>query len=207
MSTPNSLHRRVSPYRSLEKREAPPVIIQITPVNLFEDSKSDNDSRQYTNGRCSSWKTLFSSLFIYTFLALPIVFILTFHFSNEIHGISYLRDAPYGESRTPRVFYLDQQLRSLKWKPTISRIVFEEDQTIFYRLTTTDEEEVVMEENGECVPMAEWQKMSFPTCNTIHEEDLQEQQTILLGRGGVRNVWRVDPSDGSPSEAVLKTLR
>lgn len=69
-----------------------------------------------------------------------------------------------------------------------------------------DEEEE--KKNGdECVPLAEWQDLSFPNCNVLHEIDLravtdsfiddnenteQKEKLSLLGEGWFRDTWRLD---------------
>jgi len=65
---------------------------------------------------------------------------------------------------------------------------------------------------GECVPMKEWQTTFHPTCNSQHEFDLQDSETILFGTNGYwRDAWRLEHSlFGANSEiekVVLKTLK
>jgi len=66
-----------------------------------------------------------------------------------------------------------------------------------------------------CEPQYDWQRKSFPNCNTIHETDLlskartlnrnSEPDSILLARGGYRDVWLVEDSRVDEIVAV-KTL-
>jgi len=77
-------------------------------------------------------------------------------------------------------------------------------------------------EQGECVPMQEWQTTYHPSCNGMHElamEDMgrwqEEGNDIhLFGTGGFwRNAWRLDLASGGGKEKdeqdtiVLKTLK
>ena len=89
-------------------------------------------------------------------------------------------------------------------------------------------------QHTECVPTAEWQTMSFPTCNSVHEMDIFSSSTSLssfhrhngsqsqslsaedvlihsthsariLSHGWFRHSWSV--SDLSGEEVAIKTLR
>lgn len=66
---------------------------------------------------------------------------------------------------------------------------------------------------GECIPMKEWQTTFYPTCNLLHEFNLQEKDTILFGTKGYwRDAWKLErhllPSSHSEAEkVVLKTLK
>lgn len=81
--------------------------------------------------------------------------------------------------------------------------------------------------SSSCVPMQEWQTKSFPTCNNVHELDMQVLETRTgmralrydgtsihykidslqeIGKGWFRNTWKL--VIGSSQESfVLKTLR
>ena len=80
--------------------------------------------------------------------------------------------------------------------------------------------------DGECVPMQNWQTTFHPSCNDVHELDLERghdnregSDLNLFGTGGYwRNAWRVDLWDGHDRDGkkgvgmkrdtvVLKTLR
>jgi hypothetical protein len=61
-------------------------------------------------------------------------------------------------------------------------------------------------ETDECKAQHEWQKVSYPTCNSLHEIDLLEirddpsKRTRMLGNSYWRDVWLVH-------NVVLKTMR
>ena len=61
---------------------------------------------------------------------------------------------------------------------------------------------------NECVPMREWQRLTYPVCNQVHEMDmaqgLAKNAFSLLGSGWFRNTWKVDTKKDS---FVLKMLR
>lgn len=91
--------------------------------------------------------------------------------------------------------------------PVVSnRTVFVEPQSIFFAEYPPSYPEPRLVGGEGCVPMAEWQTATFPTCNTLHEHNMAQRRIILLGRGGVRNVWRFDTPKGDP-DVVFKTLR
>lgn len=59
-----------------------------------------------------------------------------------------------------------------------------------------------------CVPKKSWQTTSFPTCNTMHEISLtneNEEQTRILGTGGWRATWKVD--NNQRETVAFKTLK
>ena len=70
-------------------------------------------------------------------------------------------------------------------------------------------------ETEHCKAMYEWQKSSFPTCNIIHEHQIQEydvvQNTIQkINYGFFRDIWKVQISTADARRrqyVVLKTLR
>ena len=71
------------------------------------------------------------------------------------------------------------------------------------------------QDKPECVPMHEWQTMSYPTCNNVHQVDLtdlshernfEHRQVRILAHGYFRDVWAVREYDGLTLR-VLKTLR
>lgn len=67
------------------------------------------------------------------------------------------------------------------------------------------------EEDDECVSMYEWQDLSFPSCNTIHEIDLSNfrkkggPKSRIVSHGLIRDVWDVMLPD--KTHWALKTLR
>ncbi len=67
-------------------------------------------------------------------------------------------------------------------------------------------------EEGDCVAQYEWQKGSFPTCNLLHELNMnawssnEETIRILSLRGFWRDIWLVN-STSLNEQHVLKTLR
>lgn len=68
------------------------------------------------------------------------------------------------------------------------------------------------EKNG-CKAQYQWQKQSFPTCNTVHEQDLtnlhadssKDVQVGLIANGYWRDVWMV--TDSTENVHAFKTLR
>jgi serine/threonine protein kinase len=77
-----------------------------------------------------------------------------------------------------------------------------------YRNALRDEFEV-----GDCLAQYEWQTVSFPTCNTLHEFDLtdlctsshDDMRVKIVGNGYWRDVWVI--KDNSDTSYALKTLR
>ncbi|CAB9516390.1 STYKc [Seminavis robusta] len=72
----------------------------------------------------------------------------------------------------------------------------------------------------DCVPQYDWQTLSFPNCNSLHEIDVltrmrtlnpaEEPESMLLARGGYRDVWFVEDNDLPPDilgePIAMKTL-
>ena len=100
------------------------------------------------------------------------------------------------------------------------------DNTQFYSILDSNDERVssTMErrpplEDGECVPMQDWQKTFHPSCNDMHELDMVNigeengDDLKLFGTKGYwRNAWRVDSLGGhieldKRDTIVLKTLK
>ena len=69
------------------------------------------------------------------------------------------------------------------------------------------------EEEGSCVPMQDWQRKYYPTCNDLHEVFIGDDKvwnTTLVGtKGYFRVAWKVERNRPYPSEEaiVLKTLK
>ena len=65
----------------------------------------------------------------------------------------------------------------------------------------------------QCEELVDWQHYSFPVCNVIHEVDfisraiVNPTDVVYLGRGGVRDVWKLHNGSTKSEETVLKTLR
>ena len=71
------------------------------------------------------------------------------------------------------------------------------------------------QDKPECVPMHEWQTMTYPTCNNVHQTDLtdlshernaEHRQVRILAHGYFRDVWAFREYDGLTLR-VFKTLR
>ena len=63
-------------------------------------------------------------------------------------------------------------------------------------------------ETEECKPMASWQTMQYPSCNSVHEvpnSDISHPTEVtMLGNGYWRDVWKYARHD---TTVVLKTMR
>ena len=57
----------------------------------------------------------------------------------------------------------------------------------------------------ECQQSKDWQLTSFPSCNGVHEYDLNDTNNALINNGYWRDVWRVQDSMGNVE--VLKMMR
>jgi hypothetical protein len=86
------------------------------------------------------------------------------------------------------------------------------------KIETRDELDVDISEYDGCQLQYEWQKMSFPTCNNVHEFDgtkpwsktLNRRQKLyrIIGNGFWRDVWIVSNDNGIYDEkGILKTMR
>lgn len=98
------------------------------------------------------------------------------------------------------------------------------DNTQFYGMYDSDDERLShMEvrqplEQGECVPMQEWQTTYHPFCNGVHELGIEylghggDNFSLFGTKGFWRNAWKVDLMGGHSSlkereTVVLKTLK
>ncbi|CAJ1968770.1 unnamed protein product [Cylindrotheca closterium] len=60
---------------------------------------------------------------------------------------------------------------------------------------------------GDCKPMKPWQETSFPSCNKMHEMEIQSQFQVLTN-GGYNTVYKFSDMDGSTRIAkILKYAR
>ena len=119
-----------------------------------------------------------------------------------------VREIPTGQSS---VFYQDI--------PTYVRIEGSNDASIrpprkitWVPLNSTTGEPIEGGSDRDCKPIAPWQTLSFPNCNTFHEMDFVESLVEFLNLGEYRDVWKVNLGFGDESlskkEAfALKTLR
>ena len=85
------------------------------------------------------------------------------------------------------------------------------------RIKTMERREPLTE--GECVPMQDWQTTFHPSCNGMHELDMEnmgeengDDYNLFGTKGYWRNAWRVDSISGhhhddSRDTIVLKTLK
>jgi len=60
-----------------------------------------------------------------------------------------------------------------------------------------------------CVQQYDWQLLSFPTCNILHEHDLLHSTSVYIDRGHYRDVWSITKSIVSTNNenVIYKTLR
>ena len=101
--------------------------------------------------------------------------------------------------------------------------VFSDNTQYYSTLDSSDERLSTMElreplDDGECVPMQEWQTTFHPSCNGMHEMDLAalgeedgDYFDLFGTKGYWRNAWRVDVKgghlEGGQDTIVLKTLK
>jgi len=97
------------------------------------------------------------------------------------------------------------------------------DNTQFYGVYDSDDEKLSWMEirepldNGECVPMQQWQTTYHPSCNAMHEFSFDhfnngDDYKLFGTKGFWRNAWRIDSLGGATYEqdrdtVVLKTLK
>lgn len=55
-----------------------------------------------------------------------------------------------------------------------------------------------------CVSLGDWQSLSYPNCNILHEFNLSENSTSQVGQGAYREVWAVPDMTGEIR--AMKTL-
>lgn len=131
-------------------------------------------------------------------------------------------------SHSNRVVYID--LAGVDFQPnhrTINEYPpdFTDNTQLYGLLDSADERIDTMErreplEQGECVPMKEWQTTFHPSCNGVHELGLadlgspnEDNNFDLFGTKGYwRHAWKVDHLAGTNSwedadTVVLKTLK
>jgi hypothetical protein len=121
---------------------------------------------------------------------------------------------------TRRVFYFAK-----KETPASSRTLREypsdfTDNTQFYGVYDSDDERLSHMEirhpldDGECVPMKDWQTTYYPSCNVMHElgmehmgESKKPNFSLFGTKGYWRNAWKVNGGLKGLETIVLKTLK
>ena len=110
---------------------------------------------------------------------------------------------------TKRVYFMDPDQT---WLGNIHEFeVLLDSNTTLKRYHESDISSPYEIQENDCEPMAKWQTMSFPTCNSLHEIDIfstspETYSTKLLGHGWFRNAWEVKDSSLDASVAI-KTLK
>lgn len=127
------------------------------------------------------------------------------HFSTSEHKIVKIKHLPiYDEGRYPSKRQTDWNDENEKMERTLRN-------SIKYNKAKVED----IDEKY-CKIANNWQKISSPTCNTIHENDMSsffnvqgkivEERLLLLDHGFFRDIWVF--KDGNEKDAtVLKTLR
>lgn len=126
-----------------------------------------------------------------------------------------------------RVVFLDDSIAhipSSRRKVPLYPADFTDNTQLYSILDSADERVKSMElrdpyEQGECVPMQDWQTTFHPSCNVVHELGLADigdengDDALLFGTNGYwRNAWKVDLLGGrnhlkDRDTIVLKTLK
>jgi hypothetical protein len=104
----------------------------------------------------------------------------------------------------------------IDWVPPKRTVTDMGDAKARKRITKQDDLELDHVENEECKLRYEWQKTSFPTCNSVHEFDATNPWSTygnryhklyrIVGNGYWRDVWIVKYDHGD-DKAVFKTMR
>ena len=109
---------------------------------------------------------------------------------------------------TKRVYFMDPDDQI--WLDSIHEVLMDDNTTLQRYHESINSNSYDMQEK-DCEPMAKWQTMSYPTCNSLHEIDIFSTSTEtysakLLGHGWFRNAWEVRESSIDASVAI-KTLK
>ncbi len=133
-----------------------------------------------------------------------------FQQGNKSVGVTSVTDLK--RSDHPRIFSFSSMdkfpknrvVREMVMYPTIFS-----DNTQLYGIRDSGDpalanmEPIVDDENSECVPMQEWQKMHHPSCNSFHELNMSIDKVELVGKNGFsRDAWKVGLNDET---VILKT--
>lgn len=65
------------------------------------------------------------------------------------------------------------------------------------------------DKDNECVPMSQWQTASQPTCNSLHEVDMnallrEKAFSLVSSKGFWRNAWKIDVASGSSNSPTTE---
>ena len=178
-----------------------------------ERPKSSNEMNERRNEKSFrsfiSFRKLatFSVFFFIGFYYVPIVLL------DERHFISGINAAHFVQTK-PRTIQL---LGGLDARVEESKIVKSEQNKKIndeishgnqkkHRLSSRDtpfDRDDLQQSN--CESLGEWQSLSYPTCNIMHEFDLSSDSSVPIGEGSYREVWVTHDMSGKPR--ALKTLR
>lgn len=154
--------------------------------------------------------------------------------AKKLHGVKPLAepqdgrfypDAPVAvEESLRRVVALEGSPEATQYQLDVYPSPFTDNTQLYSLLDSSDERLHTMElreplDDGECVPMQEWQTTFHPSCNAMHEMDMASMGqkngdffSLFGTKGYWRNAWRVDavsglPQTGEVDTIVLKTLK
>ena len=133
---------------------------------------------------------------------------------------TWQRRIVYLHSHEAREFHLGGQSVLFEQEmPTYLRITNSNDVSIrppnsipWVPLNSTTAEPIEGGSANDCQPIAPWQTLSFPNCNTFHEADFLESMDQFLNLGEYRDVWKIyvgldEEELGYSKSFALKTLR
>ena len=141
-------------------------------------------------------------------------------------GCSIQQDHPTIHRRFSRYFYynttdVDETYRYIPTKRFVRDLGNAKARR---RIETQDEIDLDIVEDEDCILQSEWQRTSFPTCNSVHEFDgtkpwsrmlhhkhhrrRRQKYYRIIGNGFWRDVWLVNyDHDTSNEKGILKTMR
>jgi hypothetical protein len=119
--------------------------------------------------------------------------------------------------RTTTYFQNDAELLT-KWRISPRRVPLMGKGKSITKIAERDDLELDTVETDDCKLQYNWQKTSFPTCNSLHEFDgtkplsrkLNQRRKLfrIIGNGFWRDVWIVNYEHGLGSQkGILKTMR
>lgn len=131
----------------------------------------------------------------------------------------------------PRTIFLGDRFRPILGRKIVQYPTEYSDKTQLYHTKSSDDASVSTsmerkifpnhETNENCVPMSEWQQLTYPTCNNVHESfgganGLQDDSLRFLSNAGSwRDAWRYkadvphspDDKKQMTDNVILKTIK
>lgn len=146
------------------------------------------------------------------FLDILIIFSIFYLFLLTLYDVASTRNHPYNIIK-PRILFLSPSM-ILESNNKIERNHRRIEEFRFHVAKYGIDDLPHPFITNDCIQQYEWQLESHPTCNSVHEVNIFDEELTIIGKGSYRDVWSwqhffVVPrrSEIDIEQVVLKTLR